>query len=533
MNLFNRSAFMMPRRAQAVTVFLGLLLALTLLGGCASDDDSAVSGDAVVTSPDGIATLAVPAGALPDGVAVADLSLEVAYPESDEPGMPVVVVGLSPDGIELSSPGTLAVEVGESASGGAVVVHRSGDYIKFLEAASQQTETGSAVIVAVDHFSSVTIYRTPDGTFDMSAAVSPVQVSVDQDQKASGKLKLLTETIGLQLHYASDPEGSTRFTRLLLHTPRESGAVGFWPHGYGKPWPNYNELWHWERVSGTLTKTNSGWDAAIPPSRCQKTNKGDFTLTQSLNVQAEILEVSDLVLHTDRAFASALSGSNPDSSQANVYGIKLDDVSPGALFDARINAFAVTPTECVVLATSSSSNSSTTSGTNPPSTTSSSSTTSSTPDLSGVKPGQDPRAHITGVTAVTTADGTVGLIVTFAQPWGPEPPLDLFSFFFLLNLLRGDLSMTAGWEIHGGNVTALGPGPTYLLDDGSVFIDTGFPVGPGSVGITGQSGSWVDESTTQPVFEDFVFDVATDGAPMFDPSRAVYDLVSQEPMNTP
>jgi len=109
-----------------------------------------------------------------------------------------------------------------------------------------------------------------------------------------------------------------------------------------------------------------------------------------------------------------------------------------------------------------------------------------------------------------------------------EPPFDLFSFFVLFNILQGNLSAVAGWEVHDEAVTPLGTGPTFLMNDGSVFIDTGFPVGPGTpIDVAGENGSWPDETTSSPVFGNFVFRIDPSGSlEPIDMNDAVWDLVT-------
>jgi hypothetical protein len=112
-----------------------------------------------------------------------------------------------------------------------------------------------------------------------------------------------------------------------------------------------------------------------------------------------------------------------------------------------------------------------------------------------------------------------------------EPPFDLFSFFVLFNILQGDLSAIAGWEVHNEAVTPLGPGPTFLLSDGSMLIDTGFPVGPGApIDVNGKNGSQ-DDATTTAVFGEFVFVVdPTEPLEPIDPNDAVWNLVTNSPV---
>ncbi len=112
------------------------------------------------------------------------------------------------------------------------------------------------------------------------------------------------------------------------------------------------------------------------------------------------------------------------------------------------------------------------------------------------------------------------------------PPSDPFSFFVRLDIVVGDCVVTAGWQIHAGTVTPLGLGLIYLLDDGSVFIDTGCEIDPAAaIEIMAQTGSQEDETTTQVVFANFAvtIDTAAVNAAQgpFDMSRVVFNLVDQ------
>jgi hypothetical protein len=87
--------------------------------------------------------------------------------------------------------------------------------------------------------------------------------------------------------------------------------------------------------------------------------------------------------------------------------------------------------------------------------------------------------------------------------------------------------MTASVETHAGTVNA--PGPWLVLEDGSSFVDTGCDINPGApIDMNGRSGSWKDQSTSEPVFTDFVFRIDPDAvanAPgPFDMSRVVDNL---------
>jgi hypothetical protein len=138
-----------------------------------------------------------------------------------------------------------------------------------------------------------------------------------------------------------------------------------------------------------------------------------------------------------------------------------------------------------------------------------------------VPPGLDPRAHVVSIVPYVTDDGTHGFIVGFSQAWDDGLPV-LYSFFVELVLAFGGRSMTAGYETHADTRTPLGPGPTFLLDDGTLAIDTGFPYSPDNVfEVTSRSGSQAT-STDKATFDTYVEpDVSTANATTIDPSRVV------------
>ncbi len=70
------------------------------------------------------------------------------------------------------------------------------------------------------------------------------------------------------------------------------------------------------------------------------------------------------------------------------------------------------------------------------------------------------------------------------------------------------------------------------MSDGSMFIDTGFPVGPGApIDVNGSNGSWEDEATTSPVFGEFIYRIDPSGQiEPIDMDDAVWDLVDGTPL---
>ena len=165
------------------------------------------------------------------------------------------------------------------------------------------------------------------------------------------------------------------------------------------------------------------------------------------------------------------------------------------------------------------------------------------PSAGGQAERPDPRAQVENVDVVVDPDGNIWVKLQFAEPWAEEPPQDLFSFFFQLFIQHPEFFLGFGWQIHDGEIQPFGSdasGPLepemYILADGCVLIATGLTTDDEVPGIQGgvESGSWVDEDTTEAVFESFQIDIPPqefiEGDPfeLFGPP--VYDLGLGEPV---
>ena len=162
------------------------------------------------------------------------------------------------------------------------------------------------------------------------------------------------------------------------------------------------------------------------------------------------------------------------------------------------------------------------------------------------EPLPDPRAQVEGVQVVVDADGQIWVRICFVEPWGAEPPLDLFPFFFQLFASGPDFFFGAGWQVHDGEVQSFGSDSEgeftpemYILEDGCVLINTGLTTEDQVPGLIGgiESGSWVDEETTQAIFTSFEVDIASEEFIEGDPfelfGRPVYDLTNGEVIEPP
>lgn len=124
-------------------------------------DATGGSGDLeVVQSSDGSVTLEVPAGALPDGVAIEDLAVEiVALDELFDGDVPDNVSGavrLEPSGTVFSEPVTLRTQIdGEQAPGLALLYSDDGTVEVLEHETVAEGDDGFVVTSLVEHFSDV------------------------------------------------------------------------------------------------------------------------------------------------------------------------------------------------------------------------------------------------------------------------------------------------------------------------------------------------------------------------------------------
>ncbi len=120
--------------------------------------DAAPVGTSTVQSDDGAARLIVPDGALPDGVALADISVTRmaldAIPIGFDDTTPVAAYHLQPDGLRLSSPATLEMLIESPGDTIPMVVHLGEHELDFPDVSTEILDDGRvAVRVPVAAFS--------------------------------------------------------------------------------------------------------------------------------------------------------------------------------------------------------------------------------------------------------------------------------------------------------------------------------------------------------------------------------------------
>jgi hypothetical protein len=504
-----------------LTFVCGLVFIVAACGGGDSGEDG--SDLATVSSPDGKAELTIAAGSLPDGVTVDDLQIDWAEGLSDEPGAPGVGVRLSPDGLVLNEEATLRLELPNSMADHLVVAHVTSNGFTLIGGEIEPVDGTRFLTTKVQHFSSIFVHNLP-GFTPLIAEANPNIVAVGLTQVVTSEVRIEPVPLSLWIPTAVDGKKSQMFTfdgiRLSTEAFVHSGVV-VWNDK-----KDDSKSWDPE-VAAAKDTTDDGVVFFAGSSACKIVNSIDpwimNTVALTMNVKAVGAVIDRTFIKFGRsvgqAFDEGSSGEKDDNDETIPFSAVVGDTVEGK--------FMVTTTvesECVASIAETT--------TTPPA------TTTTAGEMSQGPPGQDARAHVAGITTYATVNNTIGLNVTFAGPWvnqtDPtivEPPFDLFSFFIWFNILQGNLSAVAGWEIHNGTVTLPGTGPMFLRQDGSMDIDTGFPVGPVVViHIEGRNGSWGTEAGS-PIFDMFVESVnPSDPLVPEEPRAQEYDLLTGEPL---
>lgn len=128
----------------------------TTSAGATSTTGSPDSAAAAVESDDGLVSLSIPAGALPEGVSASEISIEPIALDGFEASEGVEVMAaykLLPDGLRLSTPATLSLRIGDLSGGVFLFWHLSEDSEDLLAATRGALE--DELTVEIEHFSEV------------------------------------------------------------------------------------------------------------------------------------------------------------------------------------------------------------------------------------------------------------------------------------------------------------------------------------------------------------------------------------------
>ena len=316
---------------------VGLLLLASACGGGGPGGRDAAGG-LVVASADGIATLAIEPGSLPEGVTPEDLAVEAAFIESDDPAMPVVVVQLLPDGLVLEQPAALTVALPDASSAALIAIHVSRGSVEFLagELASSGEQLDFTTEVA--HFSQLVIVDFREAGFDPTLALNPKQVIQGESQSASATVSLGGTPVGAWVPFPTDPSGTARLVRF-------SAPIG--QIDVASASVRWEELWDpsVRHIRGTQTDNRLDFDPV--PARCTWPNESSVSLRATTKFIVEVLSVGEPVATAMLDFAERVSPEAGLPLATSDEPGPLLGVAPGRVVVMEVYVFVDEPTSCV------------------------------------------------------------------------------------------------------------------------------------------------------------------------------------------
>jgi hypothetical protein len=236
----------------------------------------------VVESVDGLATLSLPAGSLPEGVSPDDVQLSVLVDEAAEPGAPVLAVQLLPHGLVLEEPATLTAALPAALDGGFMVIHRSGDTIEFLDGQVELADDGPMFVTSISHFSEL-YFSAFDKAFEISVSLTPTEVAEGQTQPAEITMAEKPEPIDARVDFFTDPDRTSRRVRFSAPIP---------PFQFDRPTIRWGFSWDPIEVPVELSKAATGWEAQAS-SKCEVPNETKVRFWSSVSFTVELLELGE------------------------------------------------------------------------------------------------------------------------------------------------------------------------------------------------------------------------------------------------
>ena len=336
---------------------LGLLVVVVaLVVACGGD-----SSGSVVESADGLAMLSLPDGSLPDGVSPSDVQLDVVVDESGEPGMPVVLIRLAPDGLVLSAAAELTVAMPGSLHDGAMALHVAGDSVEFLSGELVTHNGTLAFATPIEHFSYVVLFEEP--FMEASVKVSPTSVAEGMNQVAEAEVKTTNAIFDVWLPFLSDPEGTLRkLTFSVVETSITLGENRVEWQDAERWWTGEtNENWMPSAFLNVLEvevdgSDFSGWSTGPLTATCLQPNRADVHYVQRIYYEVTLLDRSDTADHRNTVLGELLfSGERIIGGDTQSTGSNLLTIPMPATLPARAWFHASSTSICEGAADSSSS----------------------------------------------------------------------------------------------------------------------------------------------------------------------------------
>ena len=328
---------------------------VTLLAACGGGDS-----DGVVESGDGLATLLIQPGSLPEGVSLDDVQIEVIVDENGEPGFPVMAVQLLPHGLVLVEPATLTILLPEALEDGFMALHQSGNFIEFLNGEILRDDDGLfSFITPIGHFSVLTIISSL--FFEASMTVDPVEVSEDQIQGAVASIAAKAGPISVLFHFEIDPHGTVRLFTFSAPQPpivHEQAVIYRIPFK-GKP-PGWDPQVH----NTEIVESPFGWETSRAEFKCLESNTGSPYLSSTVSFYVTLLSRGEPEAFGFLSFSQALSAEETQTRPiTGSSSVDLLGLSPGDKFQASGRLLGGGPSVCVEAGGSGTGTTSTTSTT--------------------------------------------------------------------------------------------------------------------------------------------------------------------------
>ncbi|MCL1593644.1 MAG: hypothetical protein M3132_04735 [Actinomycetia bacterium] len=239
---------------------LGIALVVAGCGGGSSEN----SGFTVV-SEDGMATLVIQEGSLPDDVSRDDVRIDWAEGQSDVAGAPLSAVRLLPSGLALSADAVVRIEIPDTVDQ-LLAVHSNGVGFEVVETAVETIDNKLVATVEIDHFSFLTLYGV-NGLF-VTAEATPASVAVDEFQEAYLRIEVEDGTFPLWINVGGFLEN--KFQQFVFRT--QSIFPGFrdptvkWSNGSA-----LSEKWNPPSVATRVSEGELSFEA-LASSSCVQPN---------------------------------------------------------------------------------------------------------------------------------------------------------------------------------------------------------------------------------------------------------------------
>jgi len=411
--LFNGVPLRRNARSKVLWIsLLGVAVVTAACGGGVSEDS-----DSTIVSPDGMATLVIPEGSLPDDVSVDDIQVEWTEIVSDEPGAPFAAVMLTPSGLSLSEPATLRVEIPDTADQ-LLVVHSSADGFEFVGAGLESAGDNLVATVELTDFSFVNMYKADILVVTTDATPSPV--SVGEIQSVSMEMEIFDTAVPVWIQLGYQDKSEYQLFEFQIDSVSVHGGDipphVFWSVSGGPMFSDGSDSWSPNSVKAEFV-TDKLSLAMFASSQCKSPADDETIAAAAPDLEMRLVAKGEVVGGAALGMRSLLDKTGKDTivSEANRSGRAHYNVEVGKTVSANPFVYRVQPAKCVA-SSGTSDTSSTSSSTLPPvdEETSSFNLVGSPSDVTCEDPDNtlDPALTIAGATFVQDGDEIV-VTITF------------------------------------------------------------------------------------------------------------------------